>query len=594
MTRSPTPNQTAPLILPHLCLVIILLFGIVFRFAYLGSKIYWVDEVATSIRVSGYTVSEVIAQVSAQGVVSVKDLQRFVHLSPEKNWADTFNALRQSPEHAPLYFLMARWWVQQFGDSLTAIRRFSAVVSLLAFPCLYWLGRELFKSSWGGWVALTLMSVSPFYVAYAQEARPYSLWTVTILLSSVALLRAVRLNNRLSWFLYTVTLVLSLYTSLLSFLVVISQSVYAIALTKKTILVNYLIATSVAIAAFLPWLLVIFSHWQAFQTNTTWMRVSLEFPAMMAIWISSILLIFGDLPVSSSLNLIKVVEILIALVVFNGVAFLIYCWVAPFKRTRLFLITLLIITPVILIISLLVVFTQLPIVTALEPLTLVGVLSALYLLVLVTYSSVFLRRSPQIVRLFISSLAVVTPAVLIGLDLILNGQCSATPRYLIPFQLGIQLSVANLFSSQINLFTSSRQQLFWKLIFIALISFGLFSCIINLEKSPRYQKSRSIHNIPIAAILNKSERLLVAEPNQIPDLLSLSYSLNQNTRIKILPEPNIFESNQCSVFLFNPSKSLQSQIKAEFELEQVYYPQLTTPDELYLSLWQVSKSCVVE
>ena len=593
MKRSPTPNQTAPLILPYLCLVIILLFGIVFRFAYLGSKIYWVDEVATSIRVSGYTVSEVIAQVSAQGVVSVKDLQRFVHLSPEKNWADTFNALRQSPEHAPLYFLMVRWWVQRFGDSLTAIRSFSAVVSLLAFPCLYELGRELFKSPWGGWVALTLMSVSPFYVAYAQEARPYSLWTVTILLSSVALLRAVRLNNRLSWFLYTVTLVLSLYTSLLSFLVVISQSVYAIASTKKTILVNYFIATSVAIAAFLPWLLVIFSHWQAFQTNTTWMRVSLEFPAMVAIWISSILLIFGDLPVSNSLNLIKVVEILIALVVFNGVAFLIYCWVAPRKRTRLFLITLLIITPLILIICLLVVFAHLPIATVLEPLTIVGVLSALYLLVLVTYSSVFLRCSPQIVRLFIPSLAVVTPAVLIGLDLILNGQCSATPRYLIPFQLGIQLSVAHLFASKI-MSTSSRQHSLWKLIFIALISFGLFSCIINLEKSPRYQKSRSIHNIPIAAILNKSERLLVAEPNQIPDLLSLSYSLNQNTRIKILPEPNIFESNQCSVFLFNPSKSLQSQIKAEFELEQVYYPQLTTPDELYLSLWQVSKSCVVE
>lgn len=45
---------------------------------------------------------------------------------------------------------------------------------------------------------MALIAVSPFHVLYAQEAREYSLWTVTILLSSAALLRAMRVKTKLS------------------------------------------------------------------------------------------------------------------------------------------------------------------------------------------------------------------------------------------------------------------------------------------------------------------------------------------------------------------------------------------------------------
>ena len=185
--------------------IVLVLLGIFFSFANFDSKIYWVDEVATSLRISSYTKQEVIQKISDSGVIDTENLQKYQRLGPEKDLTDTLNALRKSPEHAPLYFLLLRFWVQLFGSSVAVTRSLSIIFSLLALPCMYWLCWELFKSPLVGWVALALLTVSPFYVAYAQEARPYSLWTIPILISSVALLRAMRLNNNLTWVFYTIT-----------------------------------------------------------------------------------------------------------------------------------------------------------------------------------------------------------------------------------------------------------------------------------------------------------------------------------------------------------------------------------------------------
>ena len=79
------------------------------------------------------------------------------------------------------------------------------------------------KSSW---MAIALMTISSFHVLYAQEARPYSLWTVTILLSSWVLLRALRLKTQVSWGIYAVTLALGFYTHLYSLFVSIGHGIY--------------------------------------------------------------------------------------------------------------------------------------------------------------------------------------------------------------------------------------------------------------------------------------------------------------------------------------------------------------------------------
>jgi uncharacterized membrane protein len=48
----------------QLLVILLLILGIFFRIAYLDRKVYWVDEVATSIRVAGYTRTEVMEEIS--------------------------------------------------------------------------------------------------------------------------------------------------------------------------------------------------------------------------------------------------------------------------------------------------------------------------------------------------------------------------------------------------------------------------------------------------------------------------------------------------------------------------------------------------
>ena len=180
----------------HLFIVILLIIGIFLRFINLDAKVYWRDETATSLAISGYRSTEIWQSLEGR-IVNSGDIIKYQTITPEQNIIDTMQFLVKDV-HPPLYFLIARVWGQWFGSSPAIIRSLSASISLLAFPSIYWLCLELFNSSRVGWMAMALIAVSPFHVIYAQEARMYSLWTVEILLLSVLLLRAMRLNTKAS------------------------------------------------------------------------------------------------------------------------------------------------------------------------------------------------------------------------------------------------------------------------------------------------------------------------------------------------------------------------------------------------------------
>lgn len=182
--------------------IALLVVGIALRFVNLDRKIYWYDETLTSLRIFGHTRTELEETFRGQ-VVPVSDLLQFQHPQPDKGWNDTLDALKGNAEHPPLYYLLARLWASIFGSSIAAMRSFPAVTSLLAIPCIYWLSVELFAAPLTGWVAMAIAAVAPFQVLYAQEAREYALWIVIILFSCAAFLRALRLNTRSSWLLYS-------------------------------------------------------------------------------------------------------------------------------------------------------------------------------------------------------------------------------------------------------------------------------------------------------------------------------------------------------------------------------------------------------
>jgi uncharacterized membrane protein len=581
--------------------IVIFLLGLFFRCANLDRKIFWVDEVATAIRTAGYTSQEVTNQLADRGIIGIEDLQHYQKLNPDKDFGDSLSAFRQSPEHAPLYFLIARFWRQLFGSSVTALRSLSIALGLLAFPCLYWLCLELFKSPRVGWVAIALFSVSPFYIAYAQEARPYSLWTVTILLSGVALLRAIRFNNFPGWGFYSLTLILGFYTSLLSFLVTFGQGIFVITLEKfryTKAVRNYFIATGIALIAFIPWITVILAHWQALQDNTTWIRVPVDLSFLLAIFVATILLVFGDLPLSNSLEHLAIVEILVILVLMSGLFFLLF-HSKKIKQNKIIFSSSIAVIILIFINVIPINLNRFSVNLWLEIIPVLGIIIALGLLALTFFSILFVcTRSPKQIKLFILTQTLATPAILIINDLIANDQSAGAPRYLMPFQLGIQLAVAYLLACQIEPIDPTKlpQKKVWILITIGLISVGIISGFLNLEKSPIYQKSRNFHNRAITTIINNAKKpLLLVDSAQTIDILSLSRDLEEKVKVSIISEPDKFSQlmNGCQeIFIFNPSETLRKKLKERdrLSIEQVYKPKLLIPGETVLSLWSVKKT----
>ena len=256
-----------------LAIVAIIAIGVVFRFAHLDRKVYWHDEIYTSLRVSGYIGWQVSKASFNNQFLTAEDLQTYQRLNPELGIDDTLRSLMTHPEHPPLYYLLLRLWMDNFGSSVAVARSFSAVLSLVTFPLLYLLANELFLAPGVGWIAIALLAVSPVHVLYAQEARQYSLWTISILLSSLTLLRSTRLNRSDDWIVYSVATAFNLYTNLLSILITFSQQLWVVlaegfrwsSRVKRSIL-----AISFAGLAFAPWLGILIENWTYVRSVTSW------------------------------------------------------------------------------------------------------------------------------------------------------------------------------------------------------------------------------------------------------------------------------------------------------------------------------------
>lgn len=503
-----------------LAIITIIVLGIIFRLINLDSKIYWVDEVSTSVRVSGYTKQEVITEVNYQGLIPLKNLQNYQHpVHSNKTFLDTWHALTKSPEHTPLYFILAKIWLSIWGSSLVKIRALSVIFSILAIICIYWLSQELFNNSQIALLTSGFLAISPLYVTYSQEARPYSLWIVLILLSHLFLLKSLRLKSINCWLLYGFFVTASLYTSLLSFLIVFAQTIYVL-LIKRECLLTYLIMVAAAITAFIPWGVILIQNWDLLQENTVWMKSSLNLVVMTVIWIYSISTVFIETPIYPALTPITILRIVID---FN---------------------------------LLIIIFISL-------------------------YS--LSKNTPKQTWLFVLSQLIIPLLVMRLIDLVLGRQASTAIRYMIPSYLFIPIVIA-------YFFTNTKANI-WQYILLLVIFIQLASCIYILDKSPRYQKTRNLDNPVIAAIINQTEQpILLTEAEHILDAISLSYLTSDKTQFQLLSTGKsiqIFESSK-TIFVLNPSAQIIDIMNQQkLNIKEVYKPQLLTPEEIHLSLWQV-------
>ncbi len=492
--------------------IISLSIGVFFRFVNLDRKVYGGDEIYTSLQISGYTLAEMNKQIPNGNVITLKDLQKYQYPNPEKSVIDTVKSLAlEDSQNAPLYYVLNRFWVEIFGNSIAVTRSFSAFISLFAFPCLYWLCQELFESPLIGWVAITLMAISPIHVLYAQEARSYGLWIVIILLSSAILLRAIRQKDKVSWGIYAITVSLGLYSHLFFLLVAIGHGLYIaimerLRLTKT--LMSYLLASFVGFIAFFPWLLIIFFSPPKLQT-VDWMNTKSTFVSSAKRWAGIISRTFLDIGASPN---------------------------DPFE-------------PMNLLISIIVI-----------------------LLIIIIYSMYFIyQKTPKRVWLFTFTLVGVTGLIFLLPDLLL-GQRRGTTRYLLPCILGIQISVSYLLTYQaIFLSINNRLQRLWQLLIAILISLGILSCLISSQSEIWWNKApeRNKDNPKMAAIINQSTRPLLISNTDLISVQAFAHLLSPKVKLQLLVSPNLPEIPKgfTDIFLFKSSEQLRSGIEKVYNLK---------------------------
>lgn len=518
-------------------IIFLLILGIFFRFFHLDRKVYWFDEVYTSFRVAGYTSQEIDREIFQNQLITPADLQKFQQIKPESTLADTIESLiTEDPQHPPLYFSLARGWMQMFGSSLTASRSLPALISLLSLPLMYALAKELFITKSTPGIATALLALSPFDILFAQTARQYSLLTLTILGSSYFLIKAVKNSIWRNWILFILFCSLGLYThpffclNLAAYIIFICFYYTTLKNRNYKILVRFSLSIFSCLIIYSPWLNVLKNNSaRAFQA-TNWANETTNIFFLIKQWILSFSALFFDLDWSSD-NILN------------------YLLRLPF----------------------------------------------IILIILSIHTSV--KQTNHLTKIFLLSLIFVPFLLLAIPDLLFASKRSSVTRYLISCFPGIQLAVAYFLTS--TKITFYQQQKLWRLGFAFLFTCSIISCSISAWANTWWCKGISYYNAAIAQIINQSQSAIIisdrGDGSLIKgNLISLSYILNDNIRILPLSSPpnlkiiNKLESQTKSdLFLFAPSKQFWQESKSLINEQSMSSPSNNLIVHIDQTLWQI-------
>lgn len=492
------------------CLVVLAaLFGVFLRFTHLDQKFPTHDEVFTALRVSGYTEAELVQDLSSNvRPVGIEYLQKYQTPNPQKTIWHTINGLAQEePQLTPLYFVTVKLWAQLWGGAIGILRSWSALISVFGLPCIYWLSMELFKSRLTASLATVILAITPFYFMASQDARHYSLWTVSILLMSAALLQAMRIKNQVSWAIYAFSVAFSLYTGLLSIIIAFGHAIYVFSMERfrfQERFLSYVLASAVGIIAFIPWVAIVFFNWaQLQQMSGQTDTVKLSLAELARGWVRQPGKLLYDPNISADPSTVE--KILQYSVTVGCLIFVLYTF---------------------------------------------------YFL---------LQTTVQRVWLFIFTLVGTTAFGLVIQDLTLGGHAatggmSNIPKYLTPCFLGIVLAIAHLFAYQL---TEGSLKQWQRRIWIGVVAIFISTQLLNTLSLWQAQftwlnghKDEMQTNLAAFNIINETEKPLLLTDSSGWDIMYLSQYLNPN--VKILTKPTCVS---CSVQVdpkdFRPAEDVE-------------------------------------
>lgn len=193
---------------------------------------------------------------------------------------DTIADLSGSPL-PPLYYLIMKVWVRLFGESAFSLRFPSLIFSTLSIPLIFLLARELFDKK-VGLISALLLSVSPYSINYAQDAKMYSLFWALGILSFLFFYRFGKERRKKDLVAYTVTAVIALYTSYFAFFFIAAQNILIFMFFRPKELKQWLMAQLTIAFCFLPWIALIQSSVRIILFQVAWIPKEYSYPGFLA------------------------------------------------------------------------------------------------------------------------------------------------------------------------------------------------------------------------------------------------------------------------------------------------------------------------
>lgn len=233
------------------------------------------DEVITLAHVSGWSIAEIAPALDDGREHRLDELAAFTRTRAESGFGSTIRSLaNEDAQQPPLYYLVARAWRAAFGDGVATLRALGPILGLVFVFAAALLAREATGTPSAGWYAAALAAVSPVFVLYTQQLGEYTLWTVLIAGTAIALVRASRSHAARWWFVYAIGLALAEWTDTFSLLLPIAFA--AIVLRERGSLRAFALATAAAFAAWAPWLVVIISHSKIVAASGAWSAAPMD------------------------------------------------------------------------------------------------------------------------------------------------------------------------------------------------------------------------------------------------------------------------------------------------------------------------------
>ena len=175
----------------------------------------------------------------------------------------------------PLYFAVLKIWSGIAGDGEFALRVPSVFFGTWT---VFLLGRFVWRLAGpaAGCLASLLLAISPFHVYYSQEARPYALFALLILSTTMVLGRALEKQAKPAWNVYVALASLACYTHYFTVYFLAAQSLvvalFCIRQQKWRLGLSWVIAMAKVGFLYTPWIPCIFQHvWRNGDWLGTWL-----------------------------------------------------------------------------------------------------------------------------------------------------------------------------------------------------------------------------------------------------------------------------------------------------------------------------------